>query len=278
MTVAEAAGVAGPAEETAEARAAGWFAQLRLLLVRNLREGARNPVLAYLLPVVIPLGLLILVATTLKRVTDLPGFPNKNYAEWMMPGIVMMAGMTGVGYSATSLMLDLQTGFLDRLRLLEARPLALLVSRALFDIVRVVPAGIALLLIGFAFHSHVEQGPLGVLGLLALLVLWAAAYGGLYFVIALFTGNPQAPLALAPLFMPLSFLSSLYIPTSLLPGWVRATAVWNPFKYMVDAGRALTTGPYSGEAILKAVAVASAMLVVTMGASLWAFRRALDPG
>ena len=63
----------------------------------------------------------MLVAKTLYRVTDLPGFPTDNYAEWMTPAI-MLTAMTGVGYAATSLVIDIQSGFLDRLRLLDVRP------------------------------------------------------------------------------------------------------------------------------------------------------------
>jgi ABC-2 type transport system permease protein len=250
------------------------FAQLRLLLFRSLREGRRNPVLAYALPIIIPLAVLVLVAKTLYRVTDLPGFPTSNYAEWMTPAIIMLTAMTGVGYAATSLVVDIQSGFLDRLRLLDVRPVALLMSRVLFDVVRVVPAGAVLLVVGLLLGTDLEEGVLGVVLLFGLLVLWAAAYGGLYFVVALTTGNAQAPLALAPLFLPLQFISTQFVPRSLLPGWVQVLAAWNPFTYMVDAARAMTTGPMMLAPVAKAVAVALAMLVVTQTASLRAYKRA----
>ena len=251
-------------------------AQVRLLLVRNLREGVRNPVLAYGLPVVIPLSLLVLVSQTLSRVTDLPGFPTSNYAEWMAPAIIMLSAMTGVGYAATSLVIDIQSGFLDRLRLLDAKPSSLLLSRLLFDVVRVLPAGAALLVVGVMLGTEINEGVLGIAVLFALLFLWAAAYGGLYFVVALATRNAQAPLALAPLFLPLQFLSTQFVPESILPGWVQALSAWNPFTYMVDAARALTTGPLTWTPIGKAFAVALGMLFVTQLASRWAFSKAVD--
>jgi len=250
------------------------FGQVRLLLFRNLREGARNPVLAYALPIIIPLAVLVLVAKTLYRVTDLPGFPTHNYAEWMTPAIIMLTAMTGVGYAATSLVIDIQSGFLDRLRLLDVRPPALLLSRVLFDVVRVVPAGLVLLVMGLVLVMDLAEGVMGVVLLFGLLVLWAVAYGGLYFVVALGTQNAQAPLALAPLFLPLQFMSTQFVPRSLLPGWVQGVAAWNPFTYMVDAGRALTTGPLTAAPVVKAVCVAVAMLLVTQTASLRAYRRA----
>ncbi len=252
-------------------------AQVRLLLMRNLREGVRNPVLAYGLPVVIPLTMFILVAKTLARVTDLPGFPTTNYAEWMAPAIVMLTAMTGVGYAATSLVIDIQSGFLDRLRVLNAKPSSLLLSRLLFDVVRVLPAGLALLVTGLILGTDVNEGLVGIVLLFALLVLWAAAYGGLYFVVALATRNAQAPLALAPLFLPLQFLSTQFVPESILPEWVQAVSAWNPFTYMVDAARAVTTGPLTWTPVGKAVAVAVGMFVVTQIAAGLAFRKAVNP-
>lgn len=249
--------------------------QVAMLLVRNLREGARNPVLAYGLPIVIPLAVLVLVAKTLYRVTDLPGFPTDNFAEWMTPAIIMLTAMTGVGYAATSLVIDIQSGFVDRLRLLDARPPALLLSRVLFDVARVLPAAAVLLGIGVLMGTKVNEGALGIAVLFGLLVLWAAAYGGLYFVVALTTLNPQTPLALAPLFLPLQFLSTQFFPESLLPGWVQAASRWNPFTYMIDAARALVTGPVSVAPVAKAVGVAVAMLIVTQVISLRAYRRAV---
>ncbi len=251
------------------------FAQVRLLLFRSLREGARNPVLAYALPIIIPFAVLILVAKTLYRVTDLPGFPTTNYAEWMTPAIIMLTAMTGVGYAATSLVIDIQSGFLDRLRLLDVRPTALLLSRVLFDVVRVLPAGTVLLGLGLALGTDLNEGVLGVVLLFALLVLWAAAYGGLYFVVALTTRNAQAPLALAPLFLPLQFLSTQFVPKSLLPGWVQAISAWNPFTYMIDAARAMTTGPLTAAPVVKAFAVALGILVVTQILSRRAYRKAM---
>ena len=250
--------------------------QVRLLLFRSLREGVRNPVLAYALPIIIPVAVLVLVAKTLYRVTELPGFPTTNYAEWMTPAIIMLTAMTGVGYAATSLVIDIQSGFLDRLRLLDVRPSALLLSRVLFDVVRVVPAGLVLLVVGLLLGTDLREGVAGILLMFGVLVLWAVAYGGLYFVVALTTRNPQAPLALAPLFLPLQFLSTQFVPASLLPGWVRAVSAWNPFTYMVDAGRALTTGPLTLAPVAKAVAVALAMTVVTQAATRRAYRKAVD--
>ncbi len=253
------------------------LAQFRLLLARNLREATRNPLMAFGFPIIIPLSVLVLVAETLSRATELPGFPTDSYAEWMTPAIVMLTAMTGVGYAATALVIDIQSGFIDRLRLLDARPEALLASRLLFDVVRVLPAGALTLVVGVVLGTELTGGVGRIVVLFALLTLWAAAYGGLYFVVGLTARNAMAPLALAPLFLPLMFVSTQFFPSDLLPSWVRTLSRWNPFTYMVDASRALTTGPFSARPVVQAVAVGTGLLLVTLVASLRAFSRAVQP-
>ena len=163
-----------------------------MLLMRNLRESLRNPLMAFGLPVAVPIVALLLVATTLLQVTYLPGFPTNNYAEWLTPPAIMCTAMSAAGYAAMSLVIDIQSGFLDRLRLLDARPRAVIVSRVLFDVLRVVPSGAAVLIVGVVLGTRVNEGVMGIVALFALLVLWTVAYGGLFFVVALRTRNPLA--------------------------------------------------------------------------------------
>jgi len=142
-------------------------------------------------------------------------------------------------------------------------------------VLRVLPAGIIVLAVGAVLGTRVNEGARGILVLLALLALWAAAYGGLYFMVALGTRNAQAPIALAPLFLPLQFLSTQFAPEVLLPGWVKGASAWNPFTYMVDAARSLVTGPYSAELVAKAFAVGLVMLLVTQLSCRYLYSRAV---
>jgi ABC-2 type transport system permease protein len=254
------------------------YTQLRLLLVRDLHEGFRSPILALLLPIIIPVAMLVLVAGTLSRVTELSGFPTTNYAQWLTPAIVMATPITGMGWAAASLMIDIQNGFVDRLRLLDARPVTLLVSRMMFDVLRVFPAGVAVLAVGLLMGADLNGGVVRTALMFGLLMLWAPAYGGLSFIVTLASRNAQASFAVLPLAIPLQFLSTTYFPSALLPGWVQAASRWNPLTYMVNASRALTTGPLSTGGVVEAFAIALLLTLITQAASLWAFVRAVDGG
>ncbi|TDB86232.1 ABC transporter permease [Actinomadura sp. KC216] len=249
------------------------------LLRRNLREGTRSPVIAFIFPVLFPLFVITLVASSYQRMALVPGFPVDPYAAYMAPGMLLFTGMMGAGYSATSLILDSQTGFMDRLRLQPIRPMSLLLSRLAFDAVRVVPAVIVVLLVSLALGARVESGIPGVLGLLVLCSLWSVAYGGLFYVVALRTENPQAPLAMAPLSILLLFASPAAAPPNLLADWLEAIVVWNPFTYVVEGVRALMTGPLEGSttsALWQAVAVLLGLVVITQAVIVPSVTRMLD--
>ncbi len=250
--------------------------EVALLLRRNLREALRSPVIAFLFPILFPLFAETLVASAYGRVATLPSFPVRPYAAYMAPGMILLAGMMGSGYSATALVLDVQTGFLDRLKLLDVRPSSILLSRLAFDAVRVLPAAVIVLLVSLVLGARVEGGLAAAGVLLLLCCVWSVAYGGLFYVVALTTWNPQAPLAMSPLFILLMFTSPAAIPASLLPNWLAVVARWNPFTYVVEGARSLMTGPISGEALARAGLTLLAGLVLTQAAVIPAFRRAVE--
>jgi ABC-2 type transport system permease protein len=242
------------------------------LLRRSVREGIRNPAFAFLFPTVFPLFIILLTSQSFRQVVNLPGFPIRPYAAYEAPAVVLLTAMMGAGYAATGLVVDAQSGFLDRLRLLPVHPAAILLGRLLFDAVRVVPAFVVVLVASFGLDARLDSGINGALVLLGLTVFWAVAYNGLFFVAALRTKNAQAPLALVPLFMPMMFMSTAYVPKPLLPAWLRTVSDWNPYSYLIEAGRPFMTGAPSWEPVLKGLVAAAIILLVTGALTVWSFR------
>ncbi|MGH9281555.1 MAG: hypothetical protein ACRD0S_01325 [Acidimicrobiales bacterium] len=76
--------------------------------------------------------------------------------------------------------------------------------------------------------------------------------------------------------VPQRFLSTQFVPEPLLPHWVQVASDWNPFTYMIDAARALISGPLTLAPIVKAVLVSLAVLVITQVAARRAFAKAVD--
>jgi ABC-2 type transport system permease protein len=209
-----------------------------LVFGRSLRAGLREPALAFVFPLAFPLLIIGLFSQIYRRVADLPGFPAGSYLAWMAPAVVLMAAMFGAGHSAMGLVRDLQTGFLDRLRLLPVRPAALLLGRLGFDMARVTIAGLGVLAVAVVLGAPMRGGPLAVGAVATLLAGWTLGYAGLYYVVGLRARSPEALTALVPLFLLISLLSTAYVPAELLPGWVRSAAAVNPYTHVVDTVRA----------------------------------------
>lgn len=254
----------------------GFAGEVGLLLIRNIREAMRSPVIAFVFPVLFPLFAETLVASAYSRVSSLESFPVHPYTAYMAPGMMLLAGMMGSGYSATALVLDVQTGFLHRMRLLNVRPSAILLSRILFDALRVLPAAVVVLLVGLVLGARIESGPLSVPPLLLMCSVWSVAYGGLFYIVALTTWNPQAPLAMSPLFILLMFTSTAAMPAPLLPDWLESLSGYNPFTYVTEGARALMTGPVDGGALLGMAAVLLGGVVLTQLFVIPLFRRAVE--
>jgi len=105
--------------------------------------------------------------------------------------------------------------------------------------------------IGFAvgFRLHGSVG--GALAAFGLLVVLGFAFEWLFIWIGLLAGNAQAAqgMAFLAVVLPLTFVSSAYVPVATMPGWLQAFAEHQPVTIMVDAVRVLTQGQ-AAEALL----------------------------
>jgi ABC-2 type transport system permease protein len=245
-----------------------------LLLRRGLTVSLRAPVSAFIFPVAFPLLTMIFVSQLTARITSLPIFPYHPYIAYLAPGTLLLVPMIGAGYAATGLVVDANSGFLDRIRLLPTRTAAILLAKLAFEAIRVLPAGIIMLAVSVALGADADHGLVTVFGVLGLIVVWSMAYSGLFYFVGLRTLSAQAPIALLPLALPVLFSSTALVPPALMPGWLSTVANWNPYSYLVGGARTLMIGtPVDLAAIGKAVAVAAAILVITQLLVLSAFRR-----
>jgi ABC-2 type transport system permease protein len=235
-----------------------------LIWRKSLREARRDVALAFVFPVLPPLFFAVLQAVTYADIVDLPGFPVDDYIVWIAPGAVLLPGAIGAGFTATTTVLDAQSGFLDRLRLLPVSSAAVLAGRLLFDMVRVLPAAAIVLLTTVAMGAEIRTGLLGAIAVLALTALLALAWNGIFYVAALRSMNPQTPMAMQPLFLPFLFLSTVYVPERLLPDWVQTVSDLNPLSAMADAARDLMIEPFDLGTLALGVAYPLAIAIATL--------------
>jgi ABC transporter DrrB family efflux protein len=132
-------------------------------------------------------------------------------------------------------------GLVDRFRSLPMARSAVLIGRTTDDLALSVISCAVMAGAGFVIGGRINRGMLhalagfGLLLLLGFAMAWVGALVGL-----LIRDAESVNAATFGVLMPVTFLSNAFIPTGHLPGWLQATANWNPFSAAVTAGRQLS--------------------------------------
>ena len=241
----------------------------RRALFRTLRQPGQ-----IIFPFVFPLMLFAVNAAGLDAATDLPGFPADDYRDFALAVPFMQGALFTAINAGTNLARDIETGFLDRLRLTPMHAPALLAGQLGGVMAVAVLQAVSYLAVGLAIGVGFESGPLGLLVLLALSTLIAFAFATLGAFVALKLGSGEAVQGMFPLFFVLLFLSSYSLPRDLIEAdWFRTIATYNPVSYLIEGIRSLIITGWDGEALALGFGVAFAMLAVALFAATAALRK-----
>jgi ABC transporter DrrB family efflux protein len=190
-----------------------------------------------------------------------------NYADFLIPGIVVQNMAFGGFATALGLSEDLKKGLIDRFRSLPMAPAAVLAGRTFADIatntlglVILVTVG---LIVGFGFNNSIGEVLLGFL----LIMLLGYAFSWVFAYIGLVASSPEAANSFGFLaIFPLTFLSSAFVPPDTMPAALEAFAEVNPFTTVVDALRSLWQGTPAGSdvwlAFVWAIGIAAVFSVI----------------
>lgn len=195
--------------------------------------------------------------------------PGIDYKAFQLPVGIVFA-VTGIS-RANTLVLDIQSGYLDRMLITPVRRETLLLGLMVADVVLALALASAVLVLGFAVGVSFGTGVPGVLVFLLLSMAWSLAYTGVPYTVALRTGNPAAVNSSFLIFFPFAFLTSAFLPRDLMTGWLKTVAAWNPVTYLLEGMRSLLSEGWDGEALLKAAAAIAGLGIV----SFWMVFRAL---
>jgi ABC-2 type transport system permease protein len=162
---------------------------------------------------------------------------------------------------------DFESGFARRLLLAAPNRSGIVLGYAVAALVRWLVTAAFLTTIAFAVGMRVGGNGVDLFGLYALAailnlaaVLWAAG-------VAMRLRTMQAgPIMQMPVFLVL-FFAPVYVPLSLLEGWIHGVATVNPVTRVLESGRGFVAGSPTevGVAFLAALALAAAF-------SVWAWR------
>lgn len=221
-----------------------------------------------------PLIQLLVFSQLYQDIVKLPGFGGQSsYLAYLAPGQVAFAAFMAVAWSGYGLLVEYRNGYLDKLRASPIGRWSILAGEMVpLFFQAAVMAGV-LLVVSMLLGARIQTGLGGFLLILALSGLFGIAFAGTSFIPALLTKSEQATSALALLLFPVFFMSTAFVPQSLMPGWMQAINPWNPVSYVIEALRALMVTGYDWGAVGRALLSMAIVGVVLQVATLWAFRR-----
>jgi ABC-2 type transport system permease protein len=242
---------------------------------RALREALRVSIATIVIPLVLPLFMLTIFAQVFSSVTSIGAFGGRGaYVQYIAPAAVLMGAMLGSSTTGISSAMEIQTGFMDRIRISVLSLTRNLMIRRFADATRLAAFAVVLIVAAWMCGAHIANWPLGIAIAVLGAALWGVAYGGLTLSVCLRTGSIETAQGLVPIFFPILFMSTSLVPLSLLPAWLQTVAEWNPVSYICDVMRLAAEGKVEGDPTIKAVIGIAAVAVITQ-TLVWRARRRL---
>jgi ABC-2 type transport system permease protein len=208
------------------------------------------------------------------RVAGLPGFGSSpHYIQYLIAAPVVMAALFATASSGIGVAVERQLGFYDRMQLSPLGPRVSQIARRLGDGTRIAIFVVILTVVGWAAGAHIANWPLTLAVTVTLGSSLGIAYGGLAFSLCLRTGSAEAAQVITPLFLPVLFMSTAFVPLPLISGWLHTVAEYNPLSAVCDAIRLANVGQVSGAALLKSAVGIGGLGLITQTLVIRAERR-----
>jgi ABC-2 type transport system permease protein len=248
----------------------------RTMLRRNLRRLVRYPSMTVLL-VGMPIVFLLLfvyvfggqLGAGLGSTLAAGHAGRRGYLNYVTPGILLMTIAAAVQGTAIVVAMDMNSGIIDRFRIMPIARSAVLTGHALAAMIQTLISLAIVLGVAIALGFRPTANPIkllaafGILAAFALALVWLATALGL-------AAKSVETASNTPMFlMLLPFLGSGFILISTMPPGLRQFAQYQPFTPVTETVRGLLTGAHIGMNAFGAIAW---ILVIGVLSYLWAMR------
>jgi ABC-2 type transport system permease protein len=216
-----------------------------------------------LLPsIIFPLFFLVAFAGGLSRIADVPNFNYPpGYTAFQFVFVFLQSAAFGGVFTGFAIARDFDSGFARRLMLSAPNRSGIIAGYLIGALGRWLITGTVVTIAALIAGMNVSGSGIDLVGLIGLGIamniaaaLWACG-------IAMFLRTEQAgPLIQMPVFV-LLFLAPVYVPVSLLSGWIHTAARYNPVTVALDAGRGLLAGSPVRVALAFAVLSGAALVL-----------------
>ncbi len=246
------------------------------LFLRAMKKLIRNPILLFF-SLFQPIIFLVLFTQLFSKFSQLPGFPASNYLLFATPGILLQNAFSSALQSGTSIVSDIDSGYLQKMLVTPVSRYAILLGRLTSDAFRVVVQSSIILVLAYILGASVTTGIVGILLMLFTIALFGLAWSGISLALGLRTKSSETVFGIgAFLTFPLLFMSTALTPLTFMPQWMQNVSNANPISYTVNAVRVLMLTGYDWSTIFQAYGFIISIAVVTLGATLYLFRKVVS--
>jgi len=210
--------------------------QTNQVALRSIRALLRQP--AYIgISLFQPIIWLLLFGALFKRTADIPAFTGGSYIAFLTPGVIVMLAISSAGWVGMGFIEDINRGTMDRLLVSPIWRGALNLGSVAQSVLSIVLQSLIVVALSLAVGARFH-GIAGVLVLVGIAGLLGAIFASLSNGVAVLSRQRETLIGVVTLVtLPLTFLSSALMQQSLLPGWIRWIARFNPVDWAAEAGR-----------------------------------------
>jgi ABC-2 type transport system permease protein/oleandomycin transport system permease protein len=166
-----------------------------------------------------------------------------DYVLFLMPGIFVQNAIFGSTTTAIGIADDLKKGIIDRFRSLPMARSAVLAGRTTADLAKNLILVILVIGIGYLVGFRFENGILGALGVIALVLAVSFTFSWISATVGLLLKEVEAVQAAVFTFIfPVVFVSSAFVPVAGMASWLQPIAEHNPVTYWCNLARYLSIG------------------------------------
>ncbi|WP_320778191.1 ABC transporter permease [Streptomyces sp. CRN 30] len=170
------------------------------------------------------------------------GGGQDEYVQYVVPGLMAMMGMNIAMAVGTGFNEDFQKGIMDRFRSLPIGRSSVLVAKIVVELLRMLVATVILLVVGVVVGFDITSWS-GLLAAVALSAVFGSSVMWIFLALGVTLKNAQSVQGMGMLVLfPLQFGSSIFTPTSSMPGWLQGFTEYNPLSALADASRGLMSG------------------------------------
>ena len=165
------------------------------------------------------------------------------YINYLLPGIIIQTIVFAATNTTVGLSMDLSRGMIDRFRSLPMSRAAVLAGRTTADTIRGTVTLTIMMIVGVLLGFRFEGGLLSGLAGIALAIAFGHSFTWISATLGLFVKDPEAAQVAGFIWVfPLTFASSIFVPTQTMPDWLRIFAENQPVSIIANAVRGLMAG------------------------------------